>query len=82
MPWLVRLISTFVIGFAASEASGRFSPGALDPRSRRGRLPEKELSGHSRLGPWLDLPVDLTAEFEADLADIRRPVEAAARQPD
>ncbi|MGW3287430.1 TetR/AcrR family transcriptional regulator [Streptomyces sp. NPDC001002] len=79
VPRLERLVSTFVIGFAASEASGRFSPGAVDPRGRRGQLPDGELPGHTRLGPWLDLPVDLTAEFEADLDDIRRLVVAAAR---
>ncbi|MER6241786.1 TetR/AcrR family transcriptional regulator [Streptomyces griseorubiginosus] len=78
VPRLERLISTFVIGFAASEASGRFTPGALDPRGRRGQLPAGELPGHSRVGRWLDLPVDLTAEFEADLADIRRMVVGAA----
>ncbi|MFF7051417.1 TetR/AcrR family transcriptional regulator [Streptomyces griseorubiginosus] len=74
VPRLERLISTFVIGFAASEASGRFTPGALDPRGRRSQLPAGELPGHSRVGRWLDLPVDLTDEFEADLADIRRMV--------
>ncbi|KND23376.1 TetR/AcrR family transcriptional regulator [Streptomyces acidiscabies] len=78
VPRLERLVSTFVIGFAASEASGRFSPGSVDPRGRRGQLPEGELPAHSRLAPWLDLPLDLTAEFEADLADIRRLVEAVA----
>ncbi|CAM5679062.1 TetR family transcriptional regulator OS=Streptomyces griseorubiginosus OX=67304 GN=AQJ54_28670 PE=4 SV=1 [Streptomyces griseorubiginosus] len=78
VPRLERLISTFVIGFAASEASGRFTPGALDPRGRRGQLPAGELPGHGRVGRWLDLPVDLTAEFEADLADIRRMVVGAA----
>jgi len=82
VPRLERLISTFVIGFAASEASGRFAPGPLDPRARRGRLPDSELPGHSRLAPWLDLPPDLTAEFEADLADIRRMVQAAAARED
>ncbi|MEU5030424.1 TetR/AcrR family transcriptional regulator [Streptomyces milbemycinicus] len=80
VPRLERLISTFVIGFAASEASGRFAPGTVDPRGRRGRLPEGELPGHGRLAPWLDLPVDLDAEFEADLEDIRRLVEAVARR--
>ncbi|GAV43433.1 TetR/AcrR family transcriptional regulator [Streptomyces acidiscabies] len=78
VPRLERLVSTFVIGFAASEASGRFSPGSVDPRGRRGQLPEGELPAHGRLAPWLDLPLDLTAEFEADLADIRRLVEAVA----
>ncbi|MDX3383378.1 TetR/AcrR family transcriptional regulator [Streptomyces niveiscabiei] len=78
VPRLERLISTFVIGFAASEASGRFSPGTVDPRGRRGRLPEGDLPAHSRLASWLDLPLDLDAEFAADLADIRRLVEAVA----
>lgn len=80
VPRLERLISTFVIGFATSEASGRFAPGALDPRGRRGQLQDRELPGHSRLGAWLDLPVDLTAEFDADLADIRRLVVGVARR--
>ncbi|MFE2296615.1 TetR/AcrR family transcriptional regulator [Streptomyces sp. NPDC059445] len=80
VPRLERLISTFVIGFAASEASGRFTPGVDDPRGSRGRLDDSELPGHSTLGPWLDLPLDLTAEFEADLADITRLVEAVARR--
>lgn len=79
VPRLERLISTFVLGFAASEASGRFAPGTLDPRGRRGQLPEGELTGHRKLARWLDLPVDLGAEFEADLDDIFRLVEAAAR---
>lgn len=80
VPRLERLISTFVLGFAASEASGRFAVGALDPRARRGQLPDGELPGHRRLEPWLDLPVDLTAEFEADLDDIRRLIRARARR--
>lgn len=82
VPRLERLISTFVIGFAASEVSGRFSPGSLDPRGRRGRLPEGDLPGHSRLAPWLDLPPDLGAEFEADLEDLLRLIEAAAQPGD
>lgn len=75
VPRLERLVSTFVIGFAASEASGRFAPG-----HRGGPSPEVGLPGHRRLGPWLELPLDLTAEFDADLADIRRLIEAAARR--
>ena len=80
VPRLERLISTFLLGFAASEASGRFAGGALDPRGRRGRLPDGAIPGHRRLEPWLDLPVDLTAEFEADLDDIRRLIRARARR--
>ncbi|MFF4125845.1 TetR/AcrR family transcriptional regulator [Microbispora rosea] len=78
VPRLERLIATFVIGFAASEASGRFGSGSLDPRGRRGLLPEGELPGHSRLAPWLDLPSDLDTEFEADLDDLLRLIKAVA----
>ena len=80
VPRLERLVSTFVIGFAASEAAGRFAPGPLDPRGRRGQLPESTLPGHSKLAPWLDLPLDLDAEFQADLEDILDMVETAARK--
>jgi AcrR family transcriptional regulator len=48
---LERLVTTFVIGYAASEVLGRFT----------GR------------------PIDLDAEFEADLADLRLVIEASAR---
>lgn len=82
VPRLERMISTFVLGFAASEASGRFAPGPLDPRARRGQLPEGELPGHSRLASWLDLPLDLDAEFEADLQDVLGLIEAAAASPE
>lgn len=78
VPRLERLLTTFVIGFVASEVSGRFTSGSLDPRERRGRLPEGELPAHARLTPWLPLPADLTTEFEADLDDVLRLIEAAA----
>ncbi|MGR7002513.1 hypothetical protein ACU686_38335 [Yinghuangia aomiensis] len=80
VPRLERLVSTFVLGFAASEAAGRFASGEADPRTRRGRLPDEELPHHHALAPWLELPTDLTAEFDADLDDIRRLVEAVARR--
>ncbi|KAB1984208.1 hypothetical protein [Streptomyces triticiradicis] len=52
-------------------------PGSIDPRSRQGRLQNSELPDHRA---WLGLPTDLTAESEADLDDIRRLAEAAARR--
>ena len=70
------------MSFSAIKGSGRFAPGSLDPRSRRGQLPDSELPGHGTLAPYLDLPVDLTAEFEADLADIRRLIKAVAERAD
>ncbi|MBY8885816.1 TetR/AcrR family transcriptional regulator [Streptomyces sp. PTM05] len=78
VPRLERLLSTFVIGYAASEAGGRFGPGDLDPRARRGQLPEGTLPAHARLARHLDEPVDWDAEFEADLEDLRGLVRALA----
>jgi AcrR family transcriptional regulator len=72
VPRIERLVSTFLLGFGASTAGGRFGPGTLDPRGRRGQLPEGVLPGHAALARWLDGPVDWAAEFEADLADLNR----------
>jgi AcrR family transcriptional regulator len=80
VPRLERMLSTFVLGYAASEAGGRFGPGRLDPRGRRGQLPDGALPGHARLAEVLDRPVDWAAEFEADLADLELLVEAAVRR--
>jgi hypothetical protein len=73
-----RLVGTFVLGWIASESGGRFGPGEVDPRGRRGRLPEGALPGHEAVAAWLDLPVDWDAEFEADVADLERLVESVA----
>lgn len=78
VPRLERLVSTFVLGWIASEAGGRFGPGSLDPRGRRGRLPAGTLPGHAALAEHLDRPVDWEAEFEANLADLEAMVAAAA----
>lgn len=76
-----RLVSTFVLGFAASEVNGRFSRGSLNPRARREQLDETELPAHHRLAEHLDRPVDWDAEFEADLRDLKRLVEAVLSKP-
>jgi AcrR family transcriptional regulator len=78
VPRLERMLSTIVIGFAASEAGGRFGSGG-DLRSYRGLLPSGVLPGHARLAAALDRPVDWDAEFEADLADLQLLIEAIAR---
>jgi AcrR family transcriptional regulator len=80
VPRMERMISTFIIGFGASEAEGRFDSGSLDPRGRRGQLPEGHLPGHYRLADVLDQKVDWDAEFEEDLADLERLITARARQ--
>lgn len=78
VPRLERLVSTFILGFAASETGGRF--GVVPPRQReeRGHLPEGTLPAHSRLSRWLDRQVDWDTEFEADLDDLRRLIQTAA----
>jgi AcrR family transcriptional regulator len=79
VPRLERMLSTVVIGFAASEAGGRF--GAKDdPRGFRGMLPDGALPGHARVAATLDDPVDWDAEFEADIADLQLLIEAVARR--
>ncbi len=79
VPRVERMLSTFVIGHLASEVGGRFRAGTLDPRGRRGQLPEGDLPGHRAVAEWLDGPVDWEAEYEADLDDLRRMIAGMAR---
>lgn len=74
-----RLVSTFVLGYAASEVNGRFSKGTLSPRARRAQLESADIPAHYELAEHLDRPVDWDAEFEADLVDLRTLVEAIAQ---
>lgn len=73
-----RLVSTFVLGYAASEVNGRFSKGTLSPRARRAQLAEEDIPAHYRLAEHLDRPIDWSAEFRADLRDLRVLVETIA----
>lgn len=72
-----RLVSTFVLGYAISETSGRFAAG--DPRERRALLEGTELPAHRKLADQLETATSWDAEFEADLDDLVRLVENAAR---
>ncbi len=67
---LERMLSTFVLGYAVSEVSGRFAAGTLGTRERRAQLPGIELPAHQKLAAWLDAPWSWDAEFEADLAGL------------
>jgi AcrR family transcriptional regulator len=71
-----RMISTFWLGFAASEVNGRFSKGTLNPRARRAQLAPAEIPAHYRLAGHLDEATDWNAEFEADLRDLRTLIES------
>jgi AcrR family transcriptional regulator len=79
IPRLERLTSTFVIGYSASEALGRF--GSSAQRATRGQLPEGDLPGHARVQSSLSQDTDWDAEFEADLDDLKLLIELKARHP-
>jgi AcrR family transcriptional regulator len=79
VPRLERLVATFMLGFAASEVSGRFGPGTLTQRARRAQLSPEEIPAHYRLAEHLDQDTDWDAEFDADLKDLRTLIEAVAR---
>jgi AcrR family transcriptional regulator len=82
VPRLERMVSTVVLGYAASEVGGRFGPGNSDIRERREMLRGLPLPGHRQLLPWLEVPVDWDAEFEADLDDLVHLIEAiSGRSP-
>lgn len=78
VPRIERLLSTFVLGFAASEVNGRFSKGTLNSRARRAQLEPDEIAAHHRLASQLDRPINWDKEFEADLADLRAFIEQLA----
>jgi AcrR family transcriptional regulator len=80
VPRLERLVATFVLGFAASEVSGRFGPGTLTPRARRAQLAPEEIPAHYHLADHLDQGTDWDAEFDADLEDLRSLIEQIARR--
>ncbi|NGN70305.1 TetR/AcrR family transcriptional regulator [Streptomyces sp. A7024] len=78
VPRVERLVSTFVLGYVASEVGGRFGPGELDPRGRRGQLPEGALPAHARVAEALDAPVDWDEEFKQGFEEVLRLVESVA----
>ncbi len=78
VPRIERLLSTFFLGYSASESGGRFGARTQNPRGSRGQLPEGRLPGHARLAPWLDQAPDWDAEFDADLRDLEALILAKA----
>lgn len=82
VPRIERLVSTLVLGYAASEVSGRFGPADDTSRGRRKTTSAGTLPGHAVIARWLEEPVDWDAEFDADLDDLLHLIEAAAsRRP-
>ena len=71
-----RMVSTFVLGYAISEAGGRFARN--DWRERRAQLEGVDLPAHRKLITVLEAPWSSDAEFEADLDDLVKLVEDVA----
>jgi AcrR family transcriptional regulator len=80
VPRLERLVSTFLFGFIASEAGGRFGNASAAARAARANFVD-ELPAHAKIAPWMDKMPDWDAEFDADLADLEQLVLAKAGRP-
>jgi AcrR family transcriptional regulator len=76
VPRMERLVTTFALGYGASEVGGRFAGTEGYVRARRGELGDAPLPGHKSLTRWLGEPVDWDTEFEADVDDVIGLVEA------
>jgi AcrR family transcriptional regulator len=81
VPRIERLVTTFFLGYLASEAGGRFAPRTAAERAERAALPMAELPAHARLLPWL-AKADWEGEFDADLTDLADLIHAKALAPD
>jgi AcrR family transcriptional regulator len=77
VPRLERMLGTFTLGHVASEVSGRFGAGTLDPAERRAQFESGELPGHEAVADYLDHYPDADAEFRANLDDVMTLVERA-----
>jgi hypothetical protein len=83
IPRLERFVSTFVIGWALSEASGRFAASRMSRRERREVLGPDEMPAYDEVAAVHDTHADSDAEFLADFTGILDLIEAAAsRGPD
>ncbi len=78
IPRLERFASTFVIGWALSEASGRFAAGRMSRRERRELLGPNEMPAYDEVAAVRDTYADPDAEFLADFTGILDLIEAAA----
>jgi AcrR family transcriptional regulator len=80
VPRLERFVSTFVMGWSLSEASGRFAAGRLSRTERRNLLGPDEMPARDNVAAVSDTRADPDAEFLADFTGILDLIEAAASQ--
>ncbi len=67
---LERMVSTFVLGHAISEATGRYTVGTLEPAGRLVQEGAGALTAHRELSAYLEAPVDWEQEFQDDADDL------------
>jgi len=79
VPRLERLVSTFVMGWALSEASGRFAASRMSHQERRQLLGPDEMPARDKVAAVCDTRADPDAEFLADFTGILDLIEAATR---
>jgi AcrR family transcriptional regulator len=79
IPRLERFVSTFVIGWALSEASGRFAASRMSRRERRELLGPDEMPAYDQVAAVRHTHADPDAEFLADFTGILDLIEAAGR---
>jgi AcrR family transcriptional regulator len=79
IPRLERFVSTFVIGWALSEASGRFAASRMSRQERRELLGPDEMPAYDKVAAVRDTHADPDAEFLADFTAILDLIEAATR---
>jgi AcrR family transcriptional regulator len=79
VPRLERFASTFVIGWALSEASGRFAASRMSRTERRELLGPDEMPAYDEVAGVRDTHADPGAEFLADFTSILDLIEAARR---
>jgi AcrR family transcriptional regulator len=78
VPRLERFVSTFILGWALSEVSGRFAAGRTSRRERRGLLGPAAMPARDKVAAVRDTSADPDAEFLANFADILDLIDAAA----
>lgn len=80
IPRLERFASTFIIGWALSEASGRFTASRMSRRERRELLGPDEMPAYDKVAAVRDTRADSDAEFLADFTSILDLIEATANR--
>ena len=83
IPRLERFVTTFVMGWALSEASGRFAASRMSRQERRELLGPDEMPAYDEVAAVRGTHADPDAEFLTDFSGILGLIEAAAsRSPD